>query len=172
MNERWIDEIVEWRTKAEAAPRPFVTPPLRNSAIYLCEEAGELLAAVHKLSRPKDLRNPDSARQSIADEVGDVMLMLGTVAHLAGYSELRYSKDLWTPDDGLLPLRAALSLVQATSDVAQATLDGTALDPFFGLALDKAYSLVKHVVFVTALQVDPVDAMRTSMRKIEARAGL
>jgi NTP pyrophosphatase (non-canonical NTP hydrolase) len=159
----WIEEIGAWREKVALAPDPFITPPITDSALYLVEEAGELLAAVHAASRSADLRNPQSSREQIADEIGDTMLMLGTVALQSGVTLLVYERSYYT----------GLTLAKRLLDNAisiENRIDGNLNSTYVQSALDLAYS--KLVDLAGEVAVDPIDALRQTMRKIEARAGL
>lgn len=88
MDENWIVAVEEWRKTVAVEPEPFNLPPIIDSANYLLSEAGELHDAIHAIGRHMDLRNPSSQRSSIIDELGDVLLMLGTIAHQMGIHTL------------------------------------------------------------------------------------
>lgn len=159
----WIEEIGAWREKVAVAPKPFTTPPIKNSALYLVEEAGELLAAVHAATRPEDLRNPASKRERIADEIGDTMLMLGTVALQSNVTVLVHERSYF------VGTALALHLLGDTLNICHA-IHHSRTDHVFYCILDMAYS--KLVDLADMAVIDPVKALHGTMRKIEARAGL
>lgn len=110
LDHNWIVTIVEWRKTVAVEPEPFNLPPIMSSANYLLSEAGELHDAIHTTDRHMDLRNPSSQRSSVIDELGDVLLMLGTVAHQMGIHTLEQEDTPFSQQ----PLRLSRRIIDET----------------------------------------------------------
>lgn len=159
----WITDLWAWRAVVENAPKPFTTPPLADSALYLVEEAGELLAAVHATLRPGDLRNPASERAAVEDEIGDVLMMLGTVAMQTDTTMLHYRATHFAT------AKRVCVCIQFAID-AIAYIEAGDGSKWLAAKLDAIYSLV--VDTAREFDVDMEQALRGTMRKIETRSGL
>jgi NTP pyrophosphatase (non-canonical NTP hydrolase) len=166
--EDWINQVDEWRTtKMENAPRPFTTPPLFDSAFYLFTEIVELAGAIHKLYTPDHLRNPESLRGGISDELGDCFLMLATVCK-------HINVDGFVTDH-----RPEPQVIEGTPNwywrpqiLIATSLEITATSEWintFGLCR----KLYRHLLALAwEYRINPWDALRGSMAKMEERAGL
>lgn len=149
------------------APKPFVLPPLEDSALYTVGEAGELLCAIHNAYRLTDLRNPESSRESIIDELGDTMLMLGTVAMQCNFTKL--SRHVANDQTSLIA--AARLILHDTISISFGVEANRQEDYcFVAVLLDLVYSRLHKIAEM--LSIDLFEALRLSMHKIEVRAGL
>ncbi len=171
--EDWINQVDEWRTtKMENAPRPFTTPPFFDSAFYLFTEVVELAGAIHKLYTPDHLRNPESLRGGISDELGDCFLMLATVCKHGNIDGLVMS--------GIIISHTEAKRVEDTpnwywrlSALIRKSYDLVEATHYSRLVTHDCDWIFQHLIALAwEYRVNPWDALRGSMAKMEKRAGL
>jgi NTP pyrophosphatase (non-canonical NTP hydrolase) len=173
----WTSDVMDKRKGFEIAPNPFFTPPLFDSVVYLKGEIAELEMALHKVTRNGDLRNPNSTRGDVAEEIGDALLMLATVAEQSGQRIRSYNYMTGAVEIQLRPtnrdlLDTANDLVETASDLYN-EMDGNGEFPVSGMTptlLSDIYSNVELLAYW--LEIDMAGALDSTIKKIEARCGL
>jgi NTP pyrophosphatase (non-canonical NTP hydrolase) len=155
----WIEYIGRWRTHVEILPHPFVTGTLLDNAYFFLGEAGELLEVLHKmaLSGLGFARNVNSTKVSIFHEVGDCMLMLGTVAWQSGALAYPGSITIWGKDHKMI----GLVLVDEAVEIVKSVNNG------YPVKLDDAMTLIFDICEL--YQINPWEALRASMTGIEQK---
>ena len=179
LSDNWIQSVMDRRAKLEVAPDPFATPELFDSIVYLFGELAEFGAALHKTTRNGDLRNPNSKRGGVAEEMGDSLFMLGTVAHQAGHEHLftyNYHTGLFY-DAVVSPTnRDMIDAYMVTQSLAQELydeLDENGVFPSMAATTDILNDLYSNLETLAHwLGIDMAGALDSTIKKLEERAGL
>ncbi len=155
----WIEYIARWRVHVGVLPKPFITGTMLDNAYFFLGEAGELLEVLHKiaLSGLGFARNVNSTKVSLFHEVGDCMLMLGTVAGQSGAMVYPGTITVWGKDQKVI----GLTLVDEAVDIVKAVNNG------YPVKLDDAMTLIFDICELN--QIDPWKALRASMTNIEQK---
>lgn len=164
LDQDWIIQQRRWRDSVEfgLVQEPFITPPLLDSATYLFFELVELWQEIFKTTRPEDVRNPETQRGEIMDEIGDSLLMIGTVAHQLGLTQLIRTTVTHIPVSNTQMAKQLTMLASQLHNHIE--LDDTASAWF---SLKHIYSLLLDLA--EALQIDPQEALYKTYIKIEGR---
>jgi len=161
LDTNWIENTMAWRKERECDPVPFITGPLLDNAYFLYGKVGELFDAAHKhilaLAGTSYKRNPQSTKGAIADEIGDVFMMLATVA---GQADIMHCKQIhhFKFDNPLLCIRDLSFYVGLVC---------TQIENNYRFDLNYVYSLALDIAKM--FDIDPGEALAGALRKIEAR---
>lgn len=178
LSKTWIQDVMDTRSVFETAPDPFSTPPPFDSVVYLRGEIAELEMALHKATRNDDLRNPDSTRGGVAEEIGDTLFMLATVAAQADLRIRSYNYHTGYVERQLVK-PSNRDLLDTTADALEAAVDlyGEMDENGEFPVADMASALLSEIYSNVELlacwcEIDMAGALAGTIKKIEARSGL
>ena len=162
----WIEDVMAWRKAILTikTSKPFILGPVLHNCYFLLGETGELLNAVFNHVHGKEyLRNPDSDRGAVVDELGDCLLMLATIAGQTGRQQLREIQFAYRDS----PVKVARLLTDVANTLCVDAEDNNVAGNYTTIKMDRYYSLI--LILAEALQIDPAMALQTSSNKITAR---
>lgn len=166
MLQNWIENIMQWRkaTTAIKTHKPFVLGPVLHNCYFLLGETGELFNAVFNHAHGAEyLRNPESDRGAVVDELGDCLLMLGTVAGQTDRTQLREMSFAFHDS----PVKVARYTISVAHDLCADAEHNDMASNFTTVKMDRCYSLL--LVLANTLQIDPHQALQNTFRKMADR---
>ena len=162
----WIEDVKNWR-KAIAVidtPKPFILGPVLHNCYSLLGETGELLNAVFNTVHGAEyLRNPESDRGAVIDELGDCLLMLATIAGQIGRQQLREIPFAYKDS----PVKIARLLVDVANVLCVDAKDNNTAGNYTTIKMDRYYSLI--LILAESLGIDPTQALQGTLDKITDR---